>query len=920
MSDIDAIIGVAILVAVIAFVLGPIGFFIALSASRKATQAQFLLVAANQRHHDLLERIQALERRAVEGGDAPVQDVAPALASPADVISPEIPDADISVEISTEPPPAETIAVRPASVRPASAGLNSTRPAPPRDFESFIGSRWPVWVGAVALALGGIFLVRFSIEQGYFGPAARVILGALLAIALLAAAEWLRRRERVGRLAFLPDAPIPALLSAAGCLVAFAVAYAASLFDLVAPGIAFLIMGAIALATMCLAALHGPPLAALGLLGGFAVPVLVETNSANYWALIVYLSVVTTAAYGLARIRLWQRIARAAAIGAGVWGVLLLLPGAAEDAVRVYVLVQTLLAAFFLVVDTEDATDGRPTAIDSLASVVLAGFAVLAYLANASPGTAFYPYAALAIASQLGIAFRFAAVAPAASYAGGLLTLTLAIVDEAEPSAKNVVQFFGDPFASGTLTGSINSFLSFGTAMALLVSGALGWRIWRSRGLGLIPAAIYLASAILTPLLALLVGWWRLGGFGFSPAFAAGAAILGLAFGVAVSKFTMRGTTFPAARMAIEAYAAGAIAALGLGLTMALETGGLTVALAIAAYGAAWVNSRGPIGSLAVSVGVLAVIVLARLAWNPAVMSSAGTLPVFNWLLFGYGLPAIAFWQAAVLVRASSPDRRITTLAADIALAASLLLIALLVMFEIRHWLYDGDILARRTSHVELGLQAVASIGLSAALTHFNTRSPSLVFRLGRLLAVFCGGLVAVIGLMAFQNPLFAGFEPVAGGVLFNSLLLGYAAPAIAAGLYARVLRRAGDVLLSRCVGGLALLLAFFWISLVVRHAFNPSLAQLQFPISSAEMWSYSAAWIVMGLVLLVAGFVFRLRDLRLASAPFVALTVVKVFLADMSGLQGVWRAGSFIGLGLILMGIGFLYSRFTASRSTTLD
>jgi len=41
-----------------------------------------------------------------------------------------------------------------------------------------------------------------------------------------------------------------------------------------------------------------------------------------------------------------------------------------------------------------------------------------------------------------------------------------------------------------------------------------------------------------------------------------------------------------------------------------------------------------------------------------------------------------------------------------------------------------------------------------------------------------------------------------------------------------------------------------------------------------------------------------------------VLLTVGKVFLIDMAGLTGVWRALSFIGLGLVLVGIGYLYQR----------
>ena len=61
-----------------------------------------------------------------------------------------------------------------------------------------------VWVGGLALALGAIFLVRYSIEQGFVGPGVRVTLGALLATALIVAGEWLRRQEQRFGIAGIP--------------------------------------------------------------------------------------------------------------------------------------------------------------------------------------------------------------------------------------------------------------------------------------------------------------------------------------------------------------------------------------------------------------------------------------------------------------------------------------------------------------------------------------------------------------------------------------------------------------------------------------------------------------------------------------------------------------------------------------------
>jgi uncharacterized membrane protein len=49
-----------------------------------------------------------------------------------------------------------------------------------------------------------------------------------------------------------------------------------------------------------------------------------------------------------------------------------------------------------------------------------------------------------------------------------------------------------------------------------------------------------------------------------------------------------------------------------------------------------------------------------------------------------------------------------------------------------------------------------------------------------------------------------------------------------------------------------------------------------------------------------------------IAVVSFVlALVVLKVFIGDMSNLEGLLRIASFVGLGFCLVGIGWLYQRF---------
>src|SRR5262249_62355395 len=94
-------------------------------------------------------------------------------------------------------------------------------------------------------------------------------------------------------------------------------AYALS--PLVDAALGFVLLGVVALATLAAALLHGPALAALGLVGAEVTPILVSTNQPNYWALYVFLGVVTAATFALARIRLWRCLAITAVVFCALW-------------------------------------------------------------------------------------------------------------------------------------------------------------------------------------------------------------------------------------------------------------------------------------------------------------------------------------------------------------------------------------------------------------------------------------------------------------------------------------------------------------------------------------------------------------------------------------------------------------------------
>jgi uncharacterized membrane protein len=76
-----------------------------------------------------------------------------------------------------------------------------------------------------------------------------------------------------------------------------------------------------------------------------------------------------------------------------------------------------------------------------------------------------------------------------------------------------------------------------------------------------------------------------------------------------------------------------------------------------------------------------------------------------------------------------------------------------------------------------------------------------------------------------------------------------------------------------------------------------------------------SAFWAATGLGAIVWGMVRRAPNVRLGGLALLAVTIVKVWTYDLSELEDIARAISFIGLGLLLLAGAFAYQRFRPSK-----
>jgi uncharacterized membrane protein len=756
-----------------------------------------------------------------------------------------------------------------------------------------------------------MFLVRFTIQQGLIGPGVRIALGALLAVTLIAVGEWARRNEKLSGLPGLPSADIPSILTAAGTAVAYATVYAAyALYGFLPPAAAFILLGLVALLTLAAALLHGPVLAGLGVVGAFVAPMLVASDKPDYWSLYIYIAIVTAAAFALARFRLWAWLAVTAIVLGALWTA----PGAdvyPVDALGAHVfnaLAGYMLAAAIIVCGLWYGPPAKPGQIDRTSTFALSIYllaAALLLLVSRHDGTALTAFVVLT-AATVAIAWRTEAAAGALPVAAILAVAVMADwavqmnVSKLLAPAGLVAPAFGEPQRY-----DYGSHLALAAAWAAMFG--IGGFLAQGRSTRALVPILWSASAVLAPLGLLIALYYRVTELDRSLPFAGFALLLAALYAVATEMLVQREPR-PGAAASSAIFATGALAALALALTFAMEKGWLTAALALMAPGTAWVAEKRPLPWLRWLAAIMVGVVVARIGYEPRIVGDdLGTTPIFNWLLYGYGVPAVSFWIAGWLLR-----RRADDLPARVADAGAILFTALLVIFEIRHYITGGDIYQPVSDITEAAIDVNAGLALTIGLERVRGRTGSIVHNVGALAIAALTLCTIVFEFVIVGSPRF--YAQTVGGVFFNMILLGYGLPAVLAIALALIARTTRPMLYRAAAATTAVMLALFYLALEVRRLFHgPILAG---PTGDAEQYSYSTAWLVFGIALLAIGFVLRSQPARFLALGVVALTVAKVFIIDTASISGIYRAFSVIGLGVALLGIGWLYQRLLYPRT----
>lgn len=882
---------------VFALILAIAAFLIAIKASSQAAELR--------RRLSSLEEMFDAQRKVKPPPLTPTWEQAPATATAAAEPPPLASEAE-------QAPPALAEPVSPPPLGTSTeADAPPPLPAPAPGFEERLGTRWVVWIGGLALALGGFFMVRYSIEAGLVGPGVRVFLGGLFALALLGAGEWTRRKESISSIAALPIANIPAILTAAGTAVAFATIYAAyALYGFLVPATAFVLLGLVALGTLAAALLHGPALAGLGVVGAFVTPVLVSSGKPDYWALYIYLAIVTAASFGLARIRLWRWLAVTTIVFAVLWtfmGLELELQVAphAFHVIAGFTLAALLVVCGFMFGPTIEDGEIEPVSSSSLGAYLFA--AMIIVLSSAHADLALIAFTLL-VAGTLFVAWR----APAATGALGAAAATVFIgfAEWAVRANPDMLVLPGGPMAGiGPVPTDSSVTLHLVTAAIFAAGFGIAGFLAQGRSNSAIIPVVWSASAVATPIAILVALFARIAHLDRSIPFAILAVLLAAAFGAATESLTRRETR-PGAMISTALFATGTLGALALALTFALEKGWLTIALALMSLGTAWISMQRSIPFLRWLAAVFAGIVTARIVYDPCIVGDAvGTTPILNWLLWGYGLPALSFWGASMFLRRRADDAPLRMVE-----AAAVLFTALLAFMEIRH-LATGGRMTSPPSLLEFSLQVCVTLAMAIGLERLRLRSHSIVHNVGAVALTAIAGLISVFGLLILENPLLLSSVNV-GGLVFNLLLLGYALPAVLMLLLSYAVAGHRPAAYANTIAGGALVFALTYVTLEIRRFYHGPVL-LYGGTTGAEQYTYSIGWLAFGVVLLGVGILVNSERARLASAAVIALTILKAFVIDMSTLTGVYRALSFMCLGVVLVAIGWLYQRILFRRQT---
>lgn len=777
----------------------------------------------------------------------------------------------------------------------------AAKPKSSVSFEQQFGAKLPVWIGGIALALAGFFLVKYSIENNLIGPEMRVILGGTLGVVLLQVANRIRQKPD-----FANGVRIAQSLSGAGIAILYVAVYAAgSLYALIPNWLCFIGMGGVTALAVGLSLLHGAPIALLGLVGGFLTPALVGSHDPSTPLLFLYLYFVFSGLMIVIKRRNWWVLSVPTLIGAFLWVMAWTFGRDFVPSDGIWLGLFLLAVSGTLVVSSRRRFEEEAAGIgdvftltSALNYVGLGGATMLMGLIASKAGFGFMEWGLFGLLAVGGIGLAW------------FNDRLYGFVPWLAMAVSAVMLFVWH-------TPDSNAFsLTLGIFAAIYMMAGYGL-MWRARW----PLA-WGGLAAATALGYYLLAYYKLEHvikvdglplfWGFAALALAGAAVH------AVQEIRTRFAAHPYLDSLLAVFAATATAFISIGLTIELKAEFLSVAFAAEVLALAWINHRIPIKALRPLCLVLAlvfgfllipqIVLLVQLTAYSLVEAKLyiqQSIPIVQWPLFQLGVPAAMFLGAAYLLRQERDGRLVRALE-----LAAVALVAVMGYYLTRHAFHvDADVLFVKAGFFERGVITNILFVYGLGCFWVGRRFDRTAFSWSGI--VLCG--VALFRITYFDlllhNSLWAS-QQIGGGIIINSLLIPYGIPLLWTWLAGQELVHLNRESWAKHSRVFMLVLLFTLVSLNVRHIFHGEYLSAG-ATTNAEIYTYSAVWLLLGIALLFAGALRQNQMIRCASLAMMLLTVGKVFLYDASELEGLYRVFSFLGLGLSLIGLSWFYTRF---------
>lgn len=920
----------------------------------------------------LTQRISTLELQ-------PRDSAPPAAPRPAPVVAPEPAAAGppaVAAPVSAESEPRRVTPPPLPWETAASAGQTppplprSPRTVPAIDWENFLGVKLFAWLGGFALFLGVVFLVKYSFQNNLISPFARVSIGGVIGLALVAAG-WMtaQRSYRV------PGQS----LCATGVLVLYAAAFGAhSFYALISLTTAFLFMSVITVSAFMLAVrLDAQVIVVLGLAGGFLTPPLL-TSGENALRLFGYVALLNAGIAAVSIRKRWDYLVVLGAIGTifmqWAW-----LPLDAPRAVAGFWVFLALQAQFLAVAFIRQKLEpAEPWSTRSAVAVGCSSLLFAFWLLNfeslaRSPGF-FFSFTFLADIGLLALALVRPNPARIASAAGVIVFAVLASWTAVYLENRFLIWALGAYFLFALVHAGFFVWPARATALppsrlqarvpllalvlllfavwhgetspavwlcVLLVNGVALTLAWRVRSMAtllfallvtLLTCAVWIftapPSSVSIPGLLAVIG-------GFGVLFAGASMLLGRSLGVAPAD----------TRRNVPAIAAAMPFILLLMLIAKLPVPNPTLVFIV---------------TLLMAVVLLGLAILARSSWVAAIALAFTWAVEFSWhtlhfrsetALLVLGWYAL-FWLVFAAFPLFSREERSALPWATSALSGVLHfwliydLIAsayphlrtglLPLVFALPYLLGTGHLVLRRGVEPASGDARLAWQGGAALLflslifpVQFEREWITLGWALEGLallvmfrrvpnagLRIIGAALLSVAFVRLALNPAVLEYHPRAGVRIWNWYLYAYGLTTLCLFAGARSVHRFGETgigrFIPRLLYTLGSILAFLLLNIQIADYFSvgPTLT-FSFTGDFARDMTYSIAWALFAFALLIVGMKKRVKAVRYAGLALLLVTLLKLFLHDLANLGQLYRIGAFIGVALILIIASFVYQRF---------